>query len=191
MDTGFDVNSMEDPEMYICADDFECNSPLPVHDVHWWGSYWAGQDPQPIDGFVIRFFDDAGGLPGPKVYEQYITGPSNETFYGFSPYDNTNVYQYDCVLPEPFDQVPGRIYWLSVSVDQGWDDTPYWGWHTSAADFLSDAMQAEQPEPWAWNPIIDEDFAFELTVVPEPSTVVSLVLAAAIGGLMLLRRRKR
>jgi len=49
METGIDYGSMRD--WYVVADDFECQDPRPVVHVHWWGSYWSGQDPQPIKGF--------------------------------------------------------------------------------------------------------------------------------------------
>ncbi|HEY4760681.1 MAG TPA: hypothetical protein VIH42_08885 [Thermoguttaceae bacterium] len=126
METGYDINSME--PYFICADDFLCESPLPVNDVHWWGSYWARADPQPIKGFTIRFLSDIVeefSHPDQLLYQAYIPGNCNETFYGPVP-GHADVYQYNCVLPEPFDQTPGNVYWLSVQADPGWDAPPYW-----------------------------------------------------------------
>jgi len=190
LETGVDINSMED--YYISADDFLCESPLPVHDVHWWGSYWMGDDPQNIKGFTIRFFSDIVedfSHPDVLLYEQYIPGNCNETYYGYCQNDGTNVYQYDCILPEPFHQTPGTVYWLSVKLDPDWVAPPYWGWHTSAVQWNDIAVQAAEPAPWNWA-INDtyKDLAFELTVIPEPSTLV--LLGLGVTGLLLRRRRR-
>lgn len=192
METGIDYNSMRD--LYICADDFMCTDPRPVIDVHWWGSYWSGSGPQPIEGFIIRFFSniiEQYSQPDVLLYEEYIPGNCRETFYGYSSYDGTDVYQYNCDLPRPFDQVPNEIYWISIQVDPGWDGYPNWGWHNSIDHWEDDAVQATEPEPWGWNEIVhpdgySDDLAFELSV-PEPATLSLLVL----GGLALVRRRRK
>ncbi|MGW8255867.1 MAG: DUF7901 domain-containing protein [Thermoguttaceae bacterium] len=193
LETGLDYNSME--EWYICADDFLCENPLPVNDVHWWGSYWAGDDPQPIKGFTVRFFADVpAGIdnfshPGDMLYQTYIPGKCNETYYGYCNYDQTNVYQYDCVLPRPFDQKPGTVYWLSVQADAGWDAPPFWGWHTSTEHWNDFAVQAHEPAPWNWGALVERDMAFELTVVPEPSTLIMLAGLAVMSILAYGRKR--
>jgi len=187
METGIDYGSMIN--WAIAADDFECTSPWPVVDVHWWGSYWEPEpgEPQPIDGFIIRFLSDVVegefSHPGAVLYETCVLGNCNETFYGYSAYDDTNVYQYYTEIPA-FDQVPGEIYWISIQVVQGWDEPPYWGWHNSRDDFRDDAVQALEPS-WDWWDANDS-LAFELTVVPEPG-----LFALAAFGLLALIRRKR
>jgi len=196
METGIDYASMTD--WAIAADDFLCENPLPVTDVHWWGSYYPiGDDPQPINGFTIRFFSDIVldfSQPDVLLYEVYIPGSADETFYGHSPYDDTNVYQYYVDLPEPFEQELGTVYWLSIQVDNGWDTPPYWGWHNSLDLWNDDAVQAYDPG-WEWWELYhpegwSESLAFELTVgepdIPEPTTLVMLALAGA--GLALRKR---
>jgi hypothetical protein len=194
METGTDWTSMKG---YTAADDYLCENPLPVNDVHWWGSYWdpyPGQ-PQPINGFTISFYSDVpasptgeSSHPGDLLHQAYINGNCNETYYGYSANDTTNVYQYGTILPEPFQQVPGTVYWLSIVVDQGWEEAPpYWGWHNSS-DHWNDGAVHSYFQPPFWYPILGggQDLAFELTVVPEPATICLL----GIGALSLLRRKR-
>jgi hypothetical protein len=147
METGLDWGSMRG--WYIAADDYLCENSLPVTDVHWWGSYWNPYpgSPLPINGFTISFYsnvpaDGEFSHPGDLLHQTYINGNCNETYYGYSAYDNTNVYQYGTILPEPFEQVPGTVYWLSIVVDQGWETTPpNWGWHNSSDHWTDSAVQ--------------------------------------------------
>ena len=173
---------------YVTADDFLCNSPMPVTDVHWWGSYWSPYPgtPQAINGFTINFYSDvpafpADGLPshpGDLLYSSYIKGNCNETYYGYSDYDGTNVYQYDAVLSDAFVQTPGTVYWLSIVVDPGWDwvsnGGPYWGWHNSNDHWNDSSVQ--QYAGGGWSSIQGQDQAFFLTT-PEPATMSCLVSA--------------
>jgi len=191
METGIDYGSMRG--WVIAADDYLCENPLPVTDVHWWGSYWASvQDPQPINGFTISFYSDVPASPtgefshpGDLLYTAYVRGNCSETYYGYSQSDGTNVYQYNTMLPQPFEQDYRTIYWLSIQVDQGWEMPPYWGWHNSIDHWQDGAVQAIEPPPWTWWNYSD-DLAFELTVIPEPMTICLL----GLGALSLLRRKR-
>ncbi|MCC6320792.1 MAG: hypothetical protein IT438_05070 [Phycisphaerales bacterium] len=120
--------------------------------------------------------------------------------------------------PGEFVQLADPIYWLSVSAFNGasvvvpspggdWffepnNDPPitshWWGWHTSPDNFMDLPTMGMIGMPagstdWLfgpWQPIPPEHMgvgqAFELLVVPAPGAVLTL----AIGGLLVLRRRR-
>lgn len=166
-------------------------TPKAITDVHWWGSYEGGTGPKAINGFAISFYVDApaGGTepfshPGTLLQSYYISGNCNESYYGYSASDGTDVYKYDVILPTPFAQVYGTTYWLSIQVDQGWGAPPSWGWHNSYNHWNDNAVQATGEE--TWSRLSGQDLAFMLTV-PEPVAVGLL----GLGALSVLRRRSR
>jgi hypothetical protein len=180
---------------WIMADDYQCNDPLPIMAVRWWGSY-VGETMVRPTGFVVGFdFNIYGstGTPanhpnslpvGAPVYTAALI--AQEEFVGV---DQTgdNVYRYDAFLAEPFDQVFGTEYFISIDKPTG----EQWGWHDSGASHPILDWAAFTPVghggPWVtFNP--HTDLAFEL-MVPEPNTTV---LALIGGGLLMgvaLRRR--
>ncbi len=107
------------------------------------------------------------------------------------------VWQYNVELISPFEQVPGTIYWLSITainVDAILNPNGIqWGWHESFEHWNDAAVQNGPPALWglpysvSWANLEVKDMAFELSV-PEPATM------ALLGGglaLMAMRWRKR
>ena len=130
MEFGVNIRSTEiEP---IVADDWQCEDPRPVTDIHFWGSFIGWQDNIPvpylntpvIDGFMIRIYEDVPqgpqnlySHPGTHLYEAQVMNFSEE-FVGSIPHpDGTyeHKYSYSLDLPIPFDQQEGNIYWISIS----------------------------------------------------------------------------
>jgi len=230
---GYDWSS-ETTVPSMTADDFLCDTPLAVVDVHWWGSYYdpgdwwpykssdnfpndptaAGDPPEMITGFNIEFYTDVPANvdaipwshPGELLYEEFIDiALVAETYFGTVTHTGgaqENVWQYNCVLPIPFEQDPwadpvdvdddgtadGTIYWIKIQAVHDHPDFQ-WGWHEADSLWHDNAVQYWPPDeitPY-WDLRENKDMAFELSVIPEPS----LLLVAAVGLLALLRRRRR
>lgn len=104
-----------------------------------------------------------------------------------------DVYKYSIdISGNPFNQVLGEKYWLMIHGVSS-DAATQWGWHESSARVGSYAVQSfvtgEQEFEWLI-PCGGRDLAFELTVIPEPTSV--LVLGAGLSGLVgfVIRRRR-
>ncbi|MHC4086626.1 MAG: DUF7901 domain-containing protein [Planctomycetota bacterium] len=139
---GWDEESVRNKPS-LMADDWKCEDPRPVTDVHWWGSFinWDEPDPPTLPtAFHFGIWTDvpAGADPDPKVkYShpgkmvwEHICNNYLWTFVGYDkdprnsaePTVNDSCFQFWCDLPESewFYQKPnpnghGRVYWLSIA----------------------------------------------------------------------------
>ncbi|MGQ9650720.1 MAG: DUF7901 domain-containing protein [Phycisphaerae bacterium] len=143
------------------ADDFQCNSPEPIVDVHWWGV-------QAIAGdiFRIRFYKD---VPDPDPNDPSNWSHPGEVLYQADVNNWTqtwdpsvNAWYFSVDLPTPFQQEPGTIYWFSTAYvgQQGWhwlqaDQQP--PWNDVAVNWVPENNRWEDPDDKV-------DLAFELTV---------------------------
>lgn len=199
----------------LVADDWMCNDPRPVTDIHFWGSWW--QD-QPLDTyFYLSIYTDVPAVPGVsysrpgnEIWSYYglptsvrVWGTGNELFYdpnGVLPIaPEHTVWQYNFELPprHHFNQVPGTVYWLSVQAANMAGDN-VWGWKTSEQHWNDDATWVDNaPWPPDWNELRDPlnpsqslDMAFVLTVaVPEPRAY-ALMAGLGLAGFALVRRAR-
>lgn len=200
----------------VVADDWLCNDPRPVTDIHVWGSWWQDQpDPNPVS-FQLTIYSDIPAGPGTysqpgsplwttvRVPTVRLWGTGNEMFYDpnnvLPPSPETQVWQYNFLLDpsEYFNQTPGTIYWLSVQA-LGPSPGHAWGWKTSDQHWNDDATWADLPiPPGTWNELRDPlvpdpkpslDMAFVLTV-PEPRTY-ALLAGLGLVGFAAYRRLRR
>ena len=165
---GWDEPSM-DPPLPIAADDFLCNDPRPVTDVHWWGSFPLIQAGAPVrqpDGFTITFWTDvAAGQdanpdvtwshPGQPIHavdvRQYISEHAGwdvelDTYFssgGTALISVDEAFQYNATFDNAdfFDQVQGTVYWISIQAyyDRA-EDANLWGWKTREHFWNDDAV---------------------------------------------------
>lgn len=200
----------------VVADDWQCNNPHPVTDIHLWGSWWSDSEPTPASWapvFRLGISSDipAGTEPGsysrPGVELWTVTKPATVRFWGtgielfYDPNNvlplspETEVWQYNFVLDEKeyFEQTPGTIYWLTV---QALSPPPghVWGWKTSDTHWNDAAVWSDAGQ--GWNKLTDPqstgnplDMAFVITI-PEPGTA-SLLGVIAVLGLAARRLRRR
>ena len=222
---GTDYLSMHRSNGPVVVDDFRSDG-RPILGFHWWGSYFS-DDPvlQPLQdrqvAFEISFHTDcpAGtpvtaqcpGLPvagapdqpypfsTPGQPYQFQLVSAEESFFG-STQLGERVYEYWALLPAPWDEVAGNVYWVDVAWAAGQFGTDpngaIWGWHESDQHWNDAAVTTNPPSPggnphqgpWMLVAGGNRDMAFEVLTTPEPGTLG--LLGLGILGLASLGRRK-
>ena len=97
------------------ADDFTAQAGWSVTRLQWFGSYATPDtDRGNTEGFTVRFYEDNGGLPGTRIYEQDILmSDVTETFLSIWT-SNFAYYGYEADLPVSFDVPDAGEYWVSI-----------------------------------------------------------------------------
>lgn len=202
------------------ADDWECTETGAVDDVHIWYS-WENDLVGTIEMVQLSIWSNVpegpdGDFSKPGMlewgYQNFyqddfttrLLGKSNQGWY--DPYENTyeendhmQIFQLNIEdIADPFCQVEGEIYWLSVCFYMG-EDPNLPGWKTADVDrypepvtgehFMDDAVWWNG-ENDTWNelrdPITDESMDLAFVITPEPATISLL----GLGSLVLLRKRR-
>ena len=94
-----------------------------ISTVRWWGHYlYDTGGGAPVSGFLIRFYNDAGGLPGTAIDTYVINNNANETPATIiCPYVPAYEYHVDLCV-----DLPAGRYWCSIrAANHGFP--PQWG----------------------------------------------------------------
>lgn len=198
------------------ADDWECKDNRPVTDIHWWGSYLDWMEPSSPTfkpgGFWFGMYTDVPvsptnpySHPGELKWE-YATSAYREVLVGFDKDPRTGLitdstFQYNVDLPTSnwFNQDPSAnaIYWLSIVALYPTTPEFEWGWKTRPHFFQDDAVTLNATGGWDRVGYVDTtgnfqswDTAFELSTVPEPSSLLAFATGfTSLVGLAIRRRR--
>ena len=157
----------------IVADDWLCDDPRPITDIHWWGSYqrWNGDMPPNIvpDQFHIGIWTDVPvGIdpfshPGMMIWEWMVDlADLNERSVGcdFHPgfMDEIDTcFRYDFIIPESewfYQEEPSTIYWVSISALYLSTPDYQWGWKTREHFYNDDAVRIFFPT----NPVPGDEY---------------------------------
>jgi hypothetical protein len=203
MDQGTDWLSTHQSYGPVVADDFMSDGRL-ILGFHWWGSYLDGLDPDPgtHKQFEVSFHGD---VPDPEPENpltfsqptqsyQYQLVLAQETYYGTTA-GGEKVYEYWGLLPTPWEEIEGKIYWLDIAYDVVAQSYRQWGWHESYQHWNDSAVQTSlvnpnvNPHTGPWVELEGHDMAFQILTTPEPCTLA--LLGAGLLGLGFKARRKK
>ena len=167
----------------ILADDWMCSESGPVTDIHFWGSWYSGNQGT-LNGFWITIYEDIPAdlgdplsysqpgavLWGPVYFTEYAVRhitPDPEAWEGWYdpiqmlvlPYDHDNFFQYNITgITDPFVQSQGTIYWLGIVADvESEVDSKLWGWKSSYLHWNDDAVYDNA----GWAELTEPDVGFQ------------------------------
>ena len=179
-----DSGSGVDYQTITLADQFECQGGQ-IHDLHWYGNYemLGGVEMRGsgIMSFHLSLHANAPGipwcLPGVTLWSTDIPfATAMETDTGLVNNEGSPIYRYSYVLPDPYPQEPGLIYWFDIAaMSVNPVDPPWWRWQEAGrnpAPILCPAavQYGPIPSPW-WSiewptiPPTYTDLAFEVTSI--------------------------
>jgi hypothetical protein len=108
-------------------DNFAAQANWTINQVEFWGGYVTAV-PGHTHGFMIRFYADDNGGPGPLLLTQDVLTFSEDVYFTQG---GNNGYHYAVTLGTPFAVPSAGQYWMSVVaiLDRGGQaNEPQWGW---------------------------------------------------------------
>jgi hypothetical protein len=110
-------------------DNFSLASNTPVTEVQWQGGFGYGGSGGTVTGFTISFYSSIGGNSQPNIATAAplatytVSGNAGQTSAGTI--GGVAYYNYDCVLPTPFQATADSVYWIQIEAAQA--GIPDWG----------------------------------------------------------------
>ncbi len=148
------------------ADDFEFTETTVMNKIRWWGAYFNGGGPDPVDCYAqIYLYNDDGTGNAPTL-------PEHSTaiqYWAIAPGDYTEVpdlegfvFEYEFPTWVVFDA--NTKYWIEIRKVFSFSALGQWGWVQSEPIFLSPAVQGTIGfgSGYTWWTAVAYDTAFEL-----------------------------
>ncbi len=199
-------SSMTPGDLFIQADDFFLpagvgqDGPTAISKLVFYGG--TELDAQ-VDLYTVTIFSDAGGEPGAPIFT-YAEAPNAQyttdevTDLGGQFYRQLHKVTLDTTALGLL-LTPDQTYHLAIQGDVTNTEDEYQGFDTyrqrfyslryadmfDSSDFNMTSLNSENAGPWTV--VSDNDYAWEVHVIPEPATCLLL----GIGTLMTIRKRKR
>ncbi len=191
-DLAFTIDSSP-PLWQQIADDFMLTEAADIRRIVFWGFYGGDFDlfPEPapeMETFRVRFYGarPGDGLPDDDniLFNEEFLDPfrmETGTLIGTGPAPPEYVYQID--LPSALALDAATPYWLEIV--QAGDIDSHFRWEVSVAEQTPFAFKNINISDWQLT-TIQADTAFQLSTIPEPATLLFLVL-----GLLFVRPRRK
>ena len=190
----FDYSSTAHQETLV-ANDWLCNQPGAVYEVHWWGSLLGAEIPQP-DGFFIDQWTHTGSTPWSEPDAEIYT--SYRTDYQVAKVPGLDIWEYyieDWGAWQTGTAQDPEMYFISIQAVYDDPQENYeWGWHEATDALLDYSVMDYMGGGWEHIEHTESEYAdvaFELSSPkPEPATLSLLVTGLAALGLRFRRKKK-
>jgi len=188
-----DTNGFEsvggEPIWQLVADDFSLPVDATIRRIVFWGFYNYGIEPTSNEEFEIEFHHPRSfdGLPGETFYEATFLNPAREwTGRNVISAGGGREYRFEADLPSGLTLPAGEAHWLSLH--QLGDPSTAFRWETSATPLPLNGTAYNNPIVGDWRHTMSSvNNAFQLSSVPEPSSLSSVLLYLVV----FLRRPRR
>jgi hypothetical protein len=191
------------------ASDWVCANGLPVNTISWWGSRLLNKEFE-LQGFDVKVFEnvfsEGYNRPGSEVYDKFIPIEQlSQSSWGVNAV-GSETFKYTTELEDPFEQIKGQTYWLSIiavtpNADAGL--LQEWRWqeaieninNSTRVGLLIDSLTSTNPDvvDCHWGQENERDLAFEMITdgnIPEPASVI-MMSGGIVCMLYFFRSRKK
>ncbi|MCB9855981.1 MAG: hypothetical protein H6818_09875 [Phycisphaerales bacterium] len=181
-DTLYRENEFLPPTWQLVADDVTLPVSTLIDRIVFWGFYHFNSLPSGGEAFRLRLYDarSADNLPGNVVYESMLVNPMrNFTGRSIITSGAPAEFRFSTVLPAPMVMAAQTTYWLEIVQDGVLDS--HFRWETSrTGEVNGQAFNNPVVGDWTATSSISSDTAYQLIAAPEPSSLLLLLLCAAV-----------
>lgn len=185
------IDMFGNPNWQRVADDFQLSESTLINELRWWGFY-DQDNPPATEQFRVRVYgsQQAANLPDELniIYEEYMFNPNRvatgrQIAVGIGPHE----YLFSIELESLVAINAGDTHWLEI-IQVGDLSTAFW-WEVSTSENNGHAFNNAITNGWRHTTggfIVDS--AFQLVAVPEPASLVLVLLPTCL--LVTLKRRR-
>ncbi|OJW23890.1 MAG: hypothetical protein BGO49_03385 [Planctomycetales bacterium 71-10] len=175
------------------ADDFAVagSGPFAITSVTWWGRFSGLTAPEAdTSNFLVELY---AGASGPDVSPWYRAELGAVTRTLAAVVEGVSIFEFTATLAAPAVVQAGSTYYFSVFNDDAIDDPRFAIlWSSTSAAVNPRWFRQNSTRDWTRSGSnVNTAFRIEGQAVPEPSTVVMLGTAAALGATAAVRGRRR